>query len=90
MQPQEAADALVLAAKWVALPVFPASGNLTADGDDLRVSVQPFPPPLMPPPFTSFEAFSCRHGCPLPALSEVFIPAMLGMAACQPSLFLTA
>ena len=38
-----------------------APGHLTAEGNDLRLAVELFPPLLIPPALHPFFGFQCRH-----------------------------
>jgi hypothetical protein len=38
-----------------------ARGDVTPQGDDLRIAIERLPPPLMPPALHPFLRFECRH-----------------------------
>jgi hypothetical protein len=72
----------------LAVPLAP--GDLTAQGDDVRLAVELFPPALTTPPFTLLLRFECCHGCPPQYSHGVFMLTMMSMAVYQPVTFLTA
>src|SRR5688572_26668804 len=56
------------AGEWMLLLIPLARGDVTPQGDDLRIAIQRLPPPLMPPALHAFFTFECCHGCPPSAL----------------------